>query len=126
MDVRFGRQGDGQPQGTPDKNVLLNVFRINGVDVRLTICQGYIIRATHENGVTVGITRFNTVGFHNINLAPGINHATDSRDWAAVPMAVSVNGSPYVPGSAVIDTGIDQARTNFHLVFLYSHHLGGG
>ena len=113
MGVGFGRQANGQPQGTPDKNVLLNIKSINGASVVSKICQGYSISAARENGIYVGIDGFREGGFHLIQLGPGLDHARDPRDWAAVPMAVSVDGSAYVAGSALIDTGIEQARTQF-------------
>ena len=112
MGVGFGRQADGQPQGTPDKNALLNIQSINGRPVDFEFCPGYIISAAKENGIYVGINKTNadSFQFHRTKLREGPNHASDNRDWAAVPMSLSVNGSPYVAGTALIDTGVAHVR----------------
>lgn len=108
MGVGFGRQADGQSQGTPDKNTLLNIRSINGRSVGSGFCPGYIISAARENGIYVGITKTDADRFqlNQIKLHWGADHAHDHRDWAAVDMALSVNGSPFVAGTALIDTGV--------------------
>jgi hypothetical protein len=102
MGVGFGREDDGQPQGSPDKNPLLNITRIGGVPVRPgSMRNGYIIT---ERGVNVGLTSANTAGFVYTPLAPmsGL-----TRNWGPPPMCVQVNGSRCLSGTALIDTGID-------------------
>lgn len=113
MGVGFGRRADGQPQGTPDKNALLNIQSINDKPVGFQFCPGYIISAAKENGIYVGITKTNADRFKldQTKLCQGPDHASDNRDWAAVPMTLSVNGSPYVAGTALIDTGVAYVST---------------
>lgn len=115
MGVGFGRRADGQSQGTPDKNTLLNIRSINGRSVGSEFCQGYIISAARENAIYVGITKSNTDRFqHNqTKLRQCPDHVKDNRDWAAVPMALSVNDSSYVAGTALIDTGVAYVGSMF-------------
>lgn len=56
LGIGYGRTYDGQPQGTPDKNPLLNIESIGGtaIDSLATFHPGWRIDA---NGVQVGLTR---------------------------------------------------------------------
>jgi hypothetical protein len=106
MGVGFGREADGQPQGTPDKNAFLNVQSINGNPVSNDphFRNGYVIT---KDGITIGLTASNTAGmnFSQLSLRP---NASDSRDWAPVECCMSVGGADCTPGSALIDTGVSQ------------------
>jgi hypothetical protein len=104
LGIGFGRQKDGQPQGNPDKNLLLNIDSINGVDVPSSYRNGYIISA---DGITLGLTAANTADFSFTKLLPG--RTADPRDWAPLPVCISVDGSLCVNGTALIDTGIAQS-----------------
>lgn len=103
MGVGFGREEDHQPQGTPDKNPLLNLNTIAGRSVAGVLNKGYIIGST---GVTVGLTPANTRGFGFIQLTPSVQY---SGDWMPASMCVQINGSPCFPGSVLVDTGIPQS-----------------
>ncbi|MFM2043031.1 MAG: hypothetical protein RLY86_1607 [Pseudomonadota bacterium] len=112
MGVGFGREHDGQPQGTPDKNPLLNITAIDGQPVAPgTIRSGYIVTPA---GVHVGLTPAITNGFTYAKLTrrslgpDGKPASNDPRDWPQATMAVSVNGAPIQAGSILIDTGIPQ------------------
>lgn len=102
MGVGFGREDDGQSQGTPDKNPLLHITRIGGVPVRAeSMRNGYIIT---EQGVHVGLTPGNTAGFVYTPLAP---NSGITMDWGPPSMCVQVNGSRCLSGGVLIDTGIN-------------------
>lgn len=112
MGVGFGREHDGQPQGTPDKNPLLNITAIDGQPVaKGSIRSGYIVS---QGGVHVGLTSANTTNFAFTKLqgrslnAAGQPASDDPRDWPQTTMAVSVNGAPAQNGPVLIDTGIPQ------------------
>jgi hypothetical protein len=112
MGVGFGREHDGQPQGTPDKNPLLNLTAIDGQRVRRsTYRSGYIIT---RNGVHVGLSAANSLDFAWVKLQgrsldkTGNSVSDDPRDWPQASMAVSVNGGPSQSGLVLIDTGIAQ------------------
>jgi hypothetical protein len=105
MGVGFGRESDGQPEGTPDKNPFLNIVRIGDRQVQQgTLRAGYVVTDT---GVHVGLTAANTAGFAFTRLAP-VPHRTDARDWSGASVCVAVDGSPCARGSALIDIGIPQ------------------
>jgi hypothetical protein len=112
MGVGFGREHDGQPQGTPDKNPLLNLTAIDGQRIRpSTYRSGYIIT---PNGVHVGLSAANSHDFAWVKLQGrsldkrGNPASDDPRDWPQASMAVSVSGGPSQSGSVLIDTGIAQ------------------
>ncbi len=112
MGVGFGREHDGQPQGTPDKNPLLNLGMIGGRPVRPgEVHAGYIVT---QHGVHAGLTPANATGFRAVKLQPGSLLAngspasTDPRDWRQATMAVSVNGGAPEAGPVLVDTGIAQ------------------
>jgi hypothetical protein len=106
MGVGFGREADGQPQGTPDKNAFLNVQSIDGIPVLHDplFRNGYIIA---KDGVTIGLTEANTAGmnFSKLTLRP---NAIDSQDWSSVQACMSVDGANCTIGPALIDTGVAQ------------------
>ncbi|AVT14374.1 hypothetical protein [Paracidovorax avenae] len=112
MGVGFGREHDGQPQGTPDKNPLLNLVAIDGRPVREgEVHAGYIVT---KSGVHAGLTPANAAGFGATRLQPGSLLAngqpasSDPRDWQQASMAVSVAGRAPEAGSVLVDTGIAQ------------------
>lgn len=119
LGVGFGREYNGQPQGTPDKVPFLNIASINGQELynnclpssacnsnQACLHQGYIINST---GVTVGITDQNMQGFTFTELALNHSYSDDPRDWTQTPACISVNGETCEPGSVLLDTGVDQA-----------------
>jgi hypothetical protein len=136
MGVGFGRQGDFQPQGTPDKNALLNLatITINGQQAQVAhFNPGYIIGSA---GITVGLTKTNTAGFNFIRLSsykdcppqtasgcPKVQYPEPS-DWTAPSICVQTSGSSCpsddgqgsddscckaggASGTLLVDTGID-------------------
>ena len=99
MGVGFGREHDGQPQDTPDKNPLLDITAIDCRPVAPgTMRSGYIVTPA---GVHVGLTPAITNGFTDTKLTgrslgtDGKPASNDPRDWAQA-------------GSILIDTGIPQ------------------
>jgi hypothetical protein len=103
--------GNGQPQGTPDKNAFLNVTNIPGSG--LLPSPGYILST---QGVQIGLTSSNTQGFAMIKLQPLL--APGSAQWQAAPAspnvatdwqharaAITVNGKSGI-GSVLFDTGV--------------------
>ncbi|WP_413989869.1 hypothetical protein ACMDCR_28705 [Labrys okinawensis] len=112
MGVGFGREHDGQPQGTPDKNPFLNLTAIEGRPIRPdTYRSGYIVT---PSGVHLGLSRANSHDFSWTRLqgpsldAAGKPASNDPRDWKQAAMTVSVNGQPAEAGAVLIDTGIQQ------------------
>lgn len=112
LGVGFGREHDGQPQGTPDKNPFLNVTAIDGQPiVHDRYRSGYVIT---QNGVHIGLSSTNSQGFgwsklQGRSLGKGGTPASnDPRDWPEARMSVSVNGEPAQPGAVLVDTGIAQ------------------
>lgn len=68
MGIGFGQEPHFQPQGTPDKNVLLNLRSVNGQPIADgTFNKGYIIG---RQGIQVGLTAANMSGFRFAQLAP--------------------------------------------------------
>ncbi|WP_224240417.1 hypothetical protein [Hyalangium gracile] len=105
MGVGFGREHDGQPQGTPDKNPFLHITQINGAPVaKGTMRSGYIIT---EKGVHVGLTSENAGGFAFTQLT-GPKYSKDPQDWPEASICVAVDQSPCIPAKVLIDTGIPQ------------------
>ncbi|HET7230811.1 MAG TPA: hypothetical protein VFJ16_12455 [Longimicrobium sp.] len=103
MGVGFGREHNGQTQGTPGKNPFLNLTRIGSTPVRPgSFRAGYVITKT---GVHVGLTPANTGNFVFEKLQPG---SFGPLDWQQAPLCLQVNDSPCVTGAALVDTGIDQ------------------
>jgi hypothetical protein len=98
MGFGFGREADGQPQGTPDKNPFLNIQMVN------RIRSGYLIT---KDGITVGLTEANTAGMSFSKLSRRPN-STDRRDWSSIQSCMSVDGGNCTTGPALIDTGVAQ------------------
>lgn len=115
MGIGFGRVADGQPQGTPDKNPILNVVDIAGTTTDLAgLWPGYIIS---KAGITVGLTNSNMNGMEYALLPPRAKTAsepvTTTRhpfDWAELPACVTVDRAlPCTKCTVLLDTGVDQA-----------------
>jgi hypothetical protein len=105
MGVGFAREGDGMPQGTPDKNPFLNLTTIGGQRVApARYNPGYILDA---NGVIVGLTAKNTQGFSLIGL--GQADPKFRGDWPPPRMCLQVGASPCYQGILLVDTGIPQS-----------------
>ncbi|WP_263144088.1 hypothetical protein [Pseudomonas sp. RIT-PI-AD] len=112
MGVGFGREADSQPQGTPDKNVLLHLDSLGGKALAEgQLSPGYIIG---RGGITLGLTPENTQGFGFVKLQP---YGGGDGDWQAPSMCVSLDpqsdrsasGPLCVPGSLLVDTGVPQS-----------------
>ena len=102
MGVGFGREGNGQTQGTPDKNPLLNLAAIDGRPIApATYRRGYVVT---RDGVHVGLTPANTGGFRFAKL--GKQGPNGPLDWPQAPMRVAAGSLPAQPGALLIDTGI--------------------
>ncbi|MBK1837934.1 hypothetical protein JHL17_10975 [Azospirillum sp. YIM B02556] len=112
MGVGFGQEADFQPQGTPDKNVLLNLRSVNGQPVADgTLNTGYIIG---RQGIQVGLTAANTAGFRFAKLEP---YPQYPGDWMMPRGCIAVNpdenrdadGPICTPANVLVDTGIPQS-----------------
>lgn len=112
MGVGFGQEADFQPQGTPDKNVLLNLRSVNGQPVADgSLNKGYIIG---RQGIQVGLTADNTAGFRFAKLEP---YAQYPGDWMMPRGCIGVNpevnrdanGPICTPANILVDTGIPQS-----------------
>lgn len=112
MGVGFGQEADFQPQGTPDKNVLLNLRSVNGQPVAPgTLNKGYIIG---RQGIQVGLTAANTAGFRFAKLQP---YQQYPGDWMMPRGCITVNpdrnrdanGLVCTPANILVDTGIPQS-----------------
>ncbi|KID81147.1 outer membrane autotransporter barrel protein [Metarhizium guizhouense ARSEF 977] len=106
MGVGFGREHDGKPQGTPEKNAFINVQSIDGVNVTANpkFRNGFVLS---KGGVTIGLTAANTAGMDFTKLYLQERHA-DTRDWSQMDGCISVDGSRCFVGPALIDTGVSQ------------------
>ncbi len=112
MGVGFGQEADFQPQGTPDKNVLLNLRSVNGQPIATgTLNKGYIIG---RQGIQVGLTADNTAGFRFAKLQP---YQQYPGDWMMPRGCVTVdpdrnrdaNGPVCTPANILVDTGVPQS-----------------
>lgn len=106
LGVGFGREKDGQPQGTPDKNAFLNVRTIDRVNVKgnARFRNGYSIT---KDGITIGLTKANTVNMKFFKLSLR-NKGSGPHDWAAIGCCMSVDGAACTRGTALVDTGVAQ------------------
>ncbi|KAM7198911.1 hypothetical protein V8F20_005978 [Naviculisporaceae sp. PSN 640] len=110
MGVGFGREDDGQPKGTPDKNAFINIQSIAGQSMT-TYLQGYTI---DSYGINVGLTNDNTLGmtFQDLparNPNPvGSRVPSIARDWASLRSGcISFDdGASCYAGEVLLDTGI--------------------
>lgn len=112
MGVGFGQEADFQPQGTPDKNVLLNLTSIAGQPVAAnSLNKGYVIG---RQGIQVGLTAANTQDFRFAKLTP---YAAYPGDWMPPAGCIAVwdpnmptSGAPVcTPATVLVDTGIAQS-----------------
>lgn len=112
MGVGFGQEADFQPQGTPDKNVLLNLNSVNGQPIAPgALNKGYIIG---RQGIQVGLTAANTAGFRFAKLQP---YQQYPGDWMMPRGCITVNpnenrdaiGPICTPANILVDTGIPQS-----------------
>ncbi|PWC33302.1 hypothetical protein TSO352_22670 [Azospirillum sp. TSO35-2] len=108
MGVGFGQEADYQPQGTPDKNVLLNLTSINGQTIAPgSLNKGYVIG---RQGIQVGLTGQNTDGFQFAKLQP---YAQYPGDWmpptGCIVVNPDVNGPNCTNATVLVDTGIPQS-----------------
>ncbi|KAH8900500.1 hypothetical protein GQ53DRAFT_633102 [Thozetella sp. PMI_491] len=113
MGVGFGREEDGQPQGTPDKNAFINVVSIAGQNMN-SYLQGYKI---NKMGITLGLTDINTSNmfFQDLPARNPVNWSlrtpTIPRDYRSLPSdCISFdNQETCYPGETLLDTGIGKA-----------------
>ena len=102
MGVDFGRERNGQTQGTPDKNPLLNLTALAGKPISAKgFRKGYVIT---PDGARVGLTAQAAAGFRFVKLdaRPG----GGPLDWGQAPMTVAAGDQPAQAGALLIDTGI--------------------
>lgn len=111
LGVGFGRQYNGKPQGTPDKNPFLNIVAINDEPVP-QMHEGYIIT---DEGIHIGLTDENSKRFQRVKLTKQTAYSDDDRDWAQTGSCISVakdrNNFPdseCVNGTMLVDTGVAQ------------------
>lgn len=112
MGVGFGQEADFQPQGTPDKNALLNLTSLNGKPIAPgSLNPGYIIG---RQGIQVGLTAENSQGFRFTKLEP---YAAYPGDWMMPQGCYVLNpeqnrtatGPICTPTPILVDTGIPQS-----------------
>ncbi|KAK0701898.1 hypothetical protein B0T26DRAFT_629023, partial [Lasiosphaeria miniovina] len=106
MGVGWGRQYDGLPQGTPDKNPLRNIVSVGtqSMDPATAYSAGYVL---DSHGLRVGLTDANTAGISWYALEA---HASIPGEYREARACIAVDGAtPCVPGHAVVDTGIGQS-----------------
>lgn len=115
--IGWGRMDDGQPDGTSDKNPMINVVNIRGADMT-KLYKGFIIK---KEGIQVGLTEASTVGIdvvdlplHKPPLSGGGSGGSGTPNWGLIPACIWFGSE--VPGtdpcqevSALLDTGIDQS-----------------
>lgn len=123
MGLGFGREHDGQPQGTPDKNPLLHVASIASRTQPLppvqtgTFWPGYVLG---KAGIAVGLTASNTASMTFARLDPAgsatAQHWTDldTVSWPELAACLKITApgvspgaaTPCEDGNAVLDLGI--------------------
>jgi hypothetical protein len=116
MGIGFGREYDGQPQGTPDKNPLLHITSLSGRDTTQDshYWPGYIIS---KAGITLGLTDANTASMEFTDLVAGggtTPHWDLNFDWPELQACITITApgspvgdtTPCLSGSAVLDTGV--------------------
>lgn len=91
LGIGFGRQGDHQAEGTPDRNPFLNLAAGAG--------RGYVVTRT---GVLVGPDEAGRRGFATVALA----RSKRFPDWAQAPACITVDTAAPACGVALIDTGV--------------------
>ncbi|KAH1371913.1 hypothetical protein KXX50_004918 [Aspergillus fumigatus] len=143
MGIGFGRTGDGQPQGTPDKNALLNIQQIRHVPVTsssLSYWPGWKITPA---GLTVGLTEgnYDDSGFQEREAqlpgpsggGGGGGGGTGSSprhhfQWGELPGCVSIENvpNPCLECSVLLDTGVDQSYIRVPGRLRYPTHSEAG
>ncbi|WP_165585610.1 hypothetical protein [Roseococcus sp. SYP-B2431] len=103
MGVGFAREADHQPQGTPDRNPLINLRRLR-VEGRLQELPaawhaGY---AVSRDGVALGLSPERTEGAAFVKLLPD---PALPGEWQAPPGELAIGGVAG-QGSALVDTGV--------------------
>lgn len=134
--IGFGRTADGQPEGTPDKNPLLNVVAIRDVAVDLssgysTYHPGYIIS---KEGLQVGLTatNYDSASFGSREAALPLSVSTCVGSSTPIhlcqrnelPGCLSIDNvpSPCLPISVLLDTGLNQSYIRVPSSITYSTH----
>ncbi|KAK4235185.1 hypothetical protein C8A03DRAFT_46621 [Achaetomium macrosporum] len=111
LGIGWGRIDDGKPGGTSDKNPLINVVDIPGVNTA-KLYKGFIVT---KDGIRVGLTELNTDNFDFVPLQrrddgpPG-----GTPNWQQIPACIwfgsEVPGtSPCQTVSALLDTGVTES-----------------
>ncbi|KAL7755625.1 hypothetical protein ACKLNR_014152 [Fusarium oxysporum f. sp. zingiberi] len=137
MGIGFGRMHDGQPQGDPYKNPLLNIQRIGSVWVP-SFCPGWIIDL---QGITFGLTdnnwaqfeqRRNNIGEIRLGTDPGWHYLWHPPPlffpWGEMHACVGFAEHPVdkyidplkwldhcVWGAALFDTGLDNPKASIRM-----------
>ena len=117
MGIGFGRTEDGQAEGTPDKNPLLNIKEIQSTPIEDEYWPGYIITS---RGLKIGLTRenFERIGFadRQIHLPkPDISEYDETPPhlypWSELRGCMSIDHtpSPCLESSVLLDTGVNQS-----------------
>lgn len=102
MGIRFGLINKNEGY-TPNKNPFLTIKQYNNEPISSeTFRRGYVI---HRRSIEVGLTGDNTKSFKYVKLT---NKASPSTQWYwdPLPAALSINGGSWMPGDALIDTGV--------------------
>ncbi|EXK80632.1 hypothetical protein FOQG_14838 [Fusarium oxysporum f. sp. raphani 54005] len=116
--IGWGRMDDGQPDGTSDKNPMINVVNIAGAASTSTLYKGFIIK---KEGIQVGLTEANTVGIDFVDLplhkpppSGGGSGSSGTPNWGQIPACIWFGSEdPRTDScqevSALLDTGIAQS-----------------
>ncbi|GAB1321038.1 Peptidase A1 domain-containing protein [Madurella fahalii] len=114
--IGWGRMDDGKPDGTSDKNPLINVVEIPGSRTS-RLYKGFIIK---KEGIIVGLTEGNRVGIDFADLplhkndTSGGGSGSGTPNWGQIPACIwfgadDPDTDPCQEVSALLDTGIDQS-----------------
>jgi hypothetical protein len=115
---RLGRIDDGKPQGTSDKNPLINVADMEGVADITKLYKGFTVT---KDGIVLGLTDANTDGIdwtdlplHKDSSSGGGGSGSGTPNWGQIPACIWFGTQ--VPGpdacqevAALLDTGIDES-----------------
>jgi hypothetical protein len=116
--IGWGRMDDGQPDGTSDKNPMINVVDISGVADMSKLYKGFIIT---KEGIYVGLTEANTVDIyfadlplHKNSTSGGGSGGTGTPNWNQIPACIWFGSEDPSTAScqevsALLDTGVDQS-----------------
>lgn len=104
MGVGFSREADHQPQGTPDRNPLINLVRVR-LDGQLRTLpegwrSGYVVR---RGGVSLGLAAADAEGAALVKLLP---HPSLPGEWQPAPGELTIGGVSG-QGTSLVDTGVD-------------------